>query len=55
MRLPLNPVAIFGGLMFWGWLWGVTGAVLAVPLMVMVKVVADRVDALKPIGVMLGP
>lgn len=52
-RLPLNPVAIFVGLLFWGWVWGVTGAVLAVPLTVLIKVVADRVEGLKPLGEML--
>jgi predicted PurR-regulated permease PerM len=52
-RLPLNPVAIFTGLLFWGWMWGVTGAVLAVPLMVMMKVMADRIEPLKPLGVLL--
>jgi predicted PurR-regulated permease PerM len=54
-RLPLNPVAIFGGLLFWGWLWGITGAILAVPLMACAKVVADRVPQLSAIGEMLGP
>ena len=52
-RLPLNPVAIFMGLLFWGWVWGVTGAVLAVPLMVMIKVVSDRIKPLEPLGIML--
>lgn len=54
-RLPLNPVAIFGGLLFWGWLWGITGAILAVPLMACAKVMADRVPPLRPLGEMLGP
>jgi predicted PurR-regulated permease PerM len=54
-RLPLNPVAIFGGLLFWGWLWGLTGAILAVPLMACAKVMADRIGPLKPLGEMLGP
>lgn len=54
-RLPLNPVAIFGGLLFWGWIWGVTGAILAVPLMACIKVMADRVEPLRPLGEMLGP
>jgi predicted PurR-regulated permease PerM len=53
-RLPLNAVAIFVGLLFWGWIWGITGAVLAVPLMVMIKVISDRVKALEPLGVILG-
>jgi len=52
-RLPLNPVAIFLGLLFWGWIWGITGAILAVPLTVMIKVVADRVKPMRPLGVML--
>lgn len=54
-RLPLNPVAIFGGLLFWGWLWGVTGAILAVPLTACLKVMADRIEPVKPLGEMLGP
>lgn len=54
-RLPLNPVAIFGGLLFWGWLWGITGAILAVPLMACAKVMADRVPQLNAVGEMLGP
>jgi predicted PurR-regulated permease PerM len=54
-KLPLNPVAIFGGLLFWGWLWGVTGAIIAVPLTACLKVAADRVEPLKPLGEMLGP
>ncbi|MEO8479768.1 MAG: AI-2E family transporter [Gemmatimonadota bacterium] len=54
-RLPLNPVAIFGGLLFWGWLWGITGAILAVPLTACLKVMADRIEPIKPVGEMLGP
>jgi predicted PurR-regulated permease PerM len=53
-RLPLNAVAIFLGLLFWGWIWGITGAVLAVPLTVLIKVIADRVRPLAPLSVLLG-
>lgn len=53
-RLPLNVVAIFIGLLFWGWIWGITGAVLAVPLTVLIKVICDRVKPLEPLGVLLG-
>jgi predicted PurR-regulated permease PerM len=53
-RLPLNVVAIFLGLLFWGWIWGITGAVLAVPLTVLIKVFCDRVKPLEPLGVLLG-
>ena len=52
-RLPLNPVAVFVGFLFWGWVWGITGAVLAVPLTVLVKVIADRIPSMQPIGVLL--
>jgi predicted PurR-regulated permease PerM len=50
----MNPVAIFVGLMFWGWLWGIPGMLLAVPMMAVVKVVCDHVEDLKPLGELLG-
>jgi predicted PurR-regulated permease PerM len=51
--LPLNKVAVFVSLIFWAWLWGVAGAILAVPLTVMLKVICDQVDRLKPVAVLL--
>ena len=53
-RLTLNPVVIFLGLTFWGWLWGITGAVLAVPIMVVFKIFCDHSEPLAPIGEFLG-
>lgn len=50
----MNPVAVFVGLLFWGWLWGAWGVLLAVPLMMAIKVVADHVDDLKPVSELLG-
>ncbi len=52
-KLPLNPAALFLGLMFFGWLWGVAGAILAVPLMVMIQVVCARIPAMEDVAVML--
>ncbi len=52
-RLPLNVVALFVGLLFWGWIWGITGAVLAVPLTVMLKVICDHVEGLENVAVFL--
>ncbi len=49
-HLPLNTVAIFVGLLFFGWLWGIPGAVLAVPLTVCAKLVCDHVPALADVG-----
>ena len=50
----LSPVAVFVGLLAWGWLWGVWGLLLGIPIMMMVKSVCDRVEDLKPIGEFLG-
>ena len=52
-RLPLNQVALFVGLVFWTWVWGAAGAILAVPLTVMAKVVCDHVPRLRPVAVLL--
>jgi predicted PurR-regulated permease PerM len=53
-RLTLNPVVIFLGLTFWGWLWGITGALLAVPIMVVLKIFCDHSESLASIGEFLG-
>ncbi|MFZ4286024.1 AI-2E family transporter [Variovorax sp. HJSM1_2] len=50
----LNPVAIFVGVIAWGWLWGVWGLLLGVPILMAVKAVCDRIDDLKPLGEFLG-
>jgi predicted PurR-regulated permease PerM len=53
-QLELNPVVIFLGLIFWGWLWGVAGALLAVPILVALKIACDHVRLLEPLGHILG-
>ena len=50
----MNAVAIFVGLMFWGWVWGVWGMLLAVPMLVVLKAVCDHVEDLKGVGELLG-
>lgn len=50
----MNPVAVFVGLLAWGWLWGVWGLLLGIPILMIVKAVCDRVDELKPLGEFLG-
>ena len=50
----MSPFVVFVGVLFFGWLWGVAGLILAFPLMVAVKIVCDRVDDLKPVGQPLG-
>jgi len=53
-RLTLNPVVVFLSLTFWGWLWGIPGAILAVPITVVVKVLCDHIVPLAPLGEFLG-
>jgi predicted PurR-regulated permease PerM len=53
-RLTLNPMVIFLGLTFWGWIWGITGALLAVPIMVVVKIICDHSEPLRSVGEFLG-
>ena len=48
--LSLNPVAIFLAILFWGWLWGAPGILLAVPIVISVKVACTYIDSLKPIA-----
>ena len=50
----MNPVAIFVGLLFWSWIWGIWGTVLAVPMMMMLKAICDHVEDLQPVGELLG-
>lgn len=50
----MNAVSVFIGVLFWGWLWGVWGLLLGIPIMMVIKAVCDRVDHLKPVGELLG-
>lgn len=50
----MNPVAVFLGVLAWGWLWGIWGLLLGVPILLVVKAVCDRIEELKPIGELLG-
>ena len=45
-RLTINPVAIFVGFLFWFWIWGVAGALLAVPILATLKIMCDHVERL---------
>lgn len=53
-RLRLNPVVILLGLLFWGWLWGIAGAFLAVPLLVALKILSEHLPRLEPVSEFLG-
>ena len=49
-----NEVAMFVGLIFWSFVWGIWGTLLAVPMLVVVKAFCDRIEDLKPLGELLG-
>lgn len=53
-RMRLNTVALFIGLVFWWYIWGVSGAILAVPMMAAIKIACDHIESLAPIGEFLG-
>jgi predicted PurR-regulated permease PerM len=53
-RLTLNPVVIFLGLSFFGWIWGLPGALLAVPMLAMFKIFCDHIEPLASISEFLG-
>jgi AI-2 transport protein TqsA len=53
-RLNLSPFLILVGLLFWGWLWGIVGMFMAVPFMVIIKLICENIPALRPIGILMG-
>ena len=53
--LGLSPLLVFFSLLFWGWLWGVPGMILSVPLTAVIKIVCQNVPALRPVAVLMGP
>jgi predicted PurR-regulated permease PerM len=54
LRFTLNPVVIFIWLIFWGWMWGIIGAMLAFPMLTIFKILCDHIEPLAPIGEFLG-
>ncbi len=50
----LNPVIIFVGMAFWGWIWGITGVILAIPLLSILKITFENIKSLEPLSRFLG-
>lgn len=50
----MNPAAIFIGLLFWTWVWGIWGTILAVPMLMIIKSICDHVEDLQEVGELLG-
>lgn len=53
-RMPLNTVAILLSLLFWGWVWGIVGVIMAVPITVMIQVIASHSERFRGVGILLG-
>ncbi|GBD57590.1 AI-2E family transporter [Gluconobacter wancherniae] len=53
-RFTLNPVFVMGSLLFWDWMWGISGAFLSVPMLAVFKIVCDHIETLAPLGHVLG-
>ena len=49
-RFTINPVAVILALLFWYWMWGVPGAILAVPMLAIIKIVCDDIRPLRAFG-----
>jgi predicted PurR-regulated permease PerM len=49
-RFTLNPVLVILALIFWYWMWGVPGAILAVPMLAIAKIICDRIQKLAALG-----
>ena len=53
-NMSMNPIVVFLSLVFWGWMWGVGGALIAVPTLAILKIGLDQFDRTRPIGTLLG-
>jgi predicted PurR-regulated permease PerM len=53
-RLTLNTPVLFIGLLFWWWVWGIPGALLAVPILSVLKIVCERIEGWRPLAEFLG-
>jgi len=49
-RFTLNPVLVIVALVFWYWMWGVPGAILAVPMLAIIKIICERIRSLAAFG-----
>ena len=53
-NLGLSPLVILLSLLIWGWIWGFVGLIIAVPMMVIIKIVCENIPVLEPISILLG-
>jgi AI-2 transport protein TqsA len=52
-KMGVSPLLVVLSLAFWGWLWGIVGLILAVPLTVAIKIILEQMEATKPIAILM--
>ena len=52
--LQLSPLAVILSVLFWGWLWGISGGLMAAPLLAVAKIICDQFESTRALGVCLG-
>lgn len=52
-RLNLSPVVVLISLVFWGWLWGIAGALLSIPIASAIKIICENIEPLRPISILM--
>ena len=52
--LSLSPFVVFASMIFWGWMWGLPGVFLSVPLTILMRIMFEHIPSLKPVAIMMG-
>ena len=53
-RLELSPVVVLFALLFWGWMWGIVGMILSIPIMSFCKALLESIPSTRPFAVLMG-
>jgi predicted PurR-regulated permease PerM len=52
-RLNLSPILLIFSLLFWGWMWGIVGMLLSVPIMSMIKIILSKFESTRPLSILM--
>jgi predicted PurR-regulated permease PerM len=54
VQLKLSPVVVLFSLIFWGWMWGIVGMILSIPMVAVIKVILESFPSTRPLGILMG-
>lgn len=54
VQLKLSPVVVLFSLIFWGWMWGIIGMILSIPMVAVLKVILESFPSTRPLGILMG-